>query len=134
MDVVGQNGNDGLHYPQAEEQDPTGLGAHDGGAKLDYGKPRADLVLGGFAKALLEVVKVGTFGANKYSADGWKSVDGGLERYTDALQRHYLYEASGELIDQDSGLMHASHLAWNALARIEFLLKEKEDEDRCDRK
>ena len=40
------------------------------GVKLDNEKPRMDLVLGGFAKALYEVGRVGTFGADKYSDDG----------------------------------------------------------------
>ena len=38
----------------------------DKGVKLDNGKIRLGLVLGGFAKALWEVGCIGTFGANKY--------------------------------------------------------------------
>ena len=40
---------------------------HMPGAKLDKDKPRPGLVLGGFAKALIEVSKVGTAGAKKYT-------------------------------------------------------------------
>jgi hypothetical protein len=105
------------------ELDPNGKDAHEPGAKLDHGKPRVGLVLGDFAKALLEVAKVGTYGANKYTDHGWLSVPNGVERYTDALGRHLLYEASGELRDKDTGLMHAAHAAWNALARLELMLK-----------
>jgi hypothetical protein len=155
IDLIGLNGNDGLHYKRecdgcdtpaecidlncihyrgsSNERDPTGLDPHDPGAKLDTGKIRAGLVIGGFARALQRVSQVGTFGANKYSADGWKSVDGGFQRYTDAMLRHYLDESSGERVDKDSGCLHAAQVAWNALARLEFLLQEIDDEDRSDR-
>lgn len=103
-------------------RDPTGRNPHEPGAKMDAGKPRAGLVLGGFARALTEVAKVGTFGAAKYTPDGWRSVPQGRERYTDALFRHLLSEAAGEAADPESGLAHAAHAAWNALARLELLL------------
>ena len=60
----------------------------DVGIKHDQGKPRASLVVHGFARALLEVSAVATFGAEKYSANGWVSVPNGCERYTDAMYRH----------------------------------------------
>lgn len=58
------------------------------GVKLDNGKIRLGLVLGGFAKGLKEVGCIGTFGANKYCDNGWQTVDNGVKRYTDALFRH----------------------------------------------
>lgn len=102
------------------ETDPHGRDQHTPGAKLDLGKPRAGLVLGDFSQALTEVIKVGTFGADKYTDHGWLDVPDGEERYTDAMLRHYLYEESGEVLDPDSGLLHAAHAAWNALARLEL--------------
>ena len=48
--------------------------ATEAGIKHDHGKPRASLVVHGFARALLEVSAVATFGAEKYSANGWVSV------------------------------------------------------------
>ena len=30
--------------------------------------------------------------------------------------------------DDDSGLLHAAHMAWNSLARLELLLREKKNE------
>lgn len=99
-------------------------GQHAPGVKLDKGKPRAGLVLGGFSRALLAVADVGTFGAQKYTPHGWLSVPHGIERYTDAMVRHQLAEASGEQTDSESGLSHAAHAAWNALARLELLLAE----------
>lgn len=108
------------------ELDPTGRDAHQPGAKLDAGKPRPALVLGGFARALLEVSRVGTFGAVKYTENGWTSVPNGEARYDDAGLRHWLYEKAGEEQDKDSELLHASHAAWNALARLDLLLRKKE--------
>ena len=107
------------------EKDPDGISQHMPGAKLDSGKNRLDLVLSGFASALEEVGKVGTFGANKYTDDGWTVVDNGKARYSDAMMRHYLAEKR-EDCDPDSGILHASHLAWNALARLTLLLEEND--------
>lgn len=108
-----------------KEVDPSGLDQHSPGAKLDQGKPMVSLVLGGFARALMEVAKVGTFGAKKYTPNGWMSVANGIDRYSDAKARHQLYEAMGEEHDPDSGLLHAAHEAWNALAVLELKLREQ---------
>lgn len=106
------------------EFDPSGIGQHEPGAKLDAGKNRAGLMLAGFANALDAVAEVTTFGAQKYTPNGWVSVPDGVNRYTDAMQRHFFDEAKGDVLDQDSGLMHAAHLAWNALARLELMLRD----------
>jgi hypothetical protein len=98
---------------------------HVGGAKLDAGKVRAGLVLGDFAKALQAVAQVGTMGATKYTDSGWLQTPNGRARYTDAMLRHYLAEAAGETHDSQSGIAHAAHLAWNALARLELMLRER---------
>lgn len=106
------------------ETDPHGKEAGEPGAKLDAGKVRLGLVLGGFARALEEVGRVGTYGAKKYTDDGWMSVPDGQSRYTDAMYRHLLSEAGGDLRDKETGLHHAAHAAWNALARLELLIRE----------
>ena len=106
------------------EVDPSGKGQHEAGAKLDAGKVRMGLVFGGFANALEAVAAVGTFGAKKYSDDGWKSVGDGVERYTDAMFRHAFAEVTDGLIDSDSEQYHAAQVAWNALARLELMLFE----------
>lgn len=97
------------------------LNQHTPGAKLDADKPRVGLVLLGFPRALLAVSTVGTYGARKYTDNGWKSVTNGLDRYTDAMLRHLLQEEI-EPYDNESELLHAAHVAWNALARLELLL------------
>jgi hypothetical protein len=110
------------------EYDPLGRRPGEAGAKLDAGKVRAGLVISGFSRALTEVSRVGTFGAAKYCDDGWISVPDGQSRYTDALFRHLLAEAAGESHDPESGLLHAAHAAWNALARLDLLLRAVEAE------
>jgi len=106
-----------------EESDPTGRTSNEPGAKLDAGKTRVWLVLSGFARALEAVSQVGTDGAVKYSDNGWMEVPDGVARYSDAMGRHLLKEAKGEKVDP-SGSLHAAHVAWNALARLELMLKE----------
>lgn len=107
---------------EVAESDPTGRKSSDPGAKLDAGKNRLGLVLDGFANALWAVGEVGTYGAAKYSDGGWRHVPDGVARYTDAMHRHLNREAVGELRDPESGLLHAAHSAWNALARLEMIL------------
>lgn len=107
-----------------EEKDPLGKDLHSPGAKADAGKIRPALVLGGFARALTAVSDVGTYGARKYTDNGWEDVPDGLRRYDEALVRHWLAEKRGERCDKDTGLLHQAHLAWNALARLELMLRE----------
>lgn len=109
------------------ESDPNGRDPHTPGSKLDNGKPRVGLVMSGFANALLEVSRVGTFGAKKYTDDGWLSVPDGQARYEDALLRHTLY-ATMDDTDPDSGLTHLGHRAWCALAVLELYLRDRKTE------
>lgn len=93
------------------------------GVKADGKKPRPRLVVGTMAKALLAVIDVAEMGARKYSPDNWLLVESGIERYTDALNRHLLLAATGQDKDEESGLMHMAHVAWNALAVLELKLR-----------
>lgn len=106
------------------ERDPDGKDPHSPGAKLDAGKNRLGLVLMGFASALEEVGRVGTYGANKYCSNGWKEVENAEERYTDAMFRHLKEEGVGNIMDPETNLYHAAQTAWNALARLHFVLKQ----------
>src|SRR5690606_1597282 len=56
------------------ERDPNGIDPHEPGAKLDAGKVEPELIQRGFARALLAVADVGTYGATKYTRDGWQDV------------------------------------------------------------
>ena len=100
--------------------DPTGVDQHAPGAKLDGGKLRPALVLGGFASAVDAMVKVGSDGARKYTDNGWKTVPNGKARYEDALLRHLLAHLRGEVLDPESGSPHISHCMWNAAAIYEL--------------
>ena len=109
------------------EKDPNGKSAHEPGAKLVAGKDAAFRgLLAYFTRACRSVAAVSTFGATKYAWKGWESVPDGFERYSDALARHLTREGLGESTDKDSGILHAAHIAWNALARLELMLKEKQ--------
>lgn len=104
-----------------------------GGIKFDGGKaPIYRGGLGYFPRAISAVSTVSAFGASKYAWNGWQSVDDGFNRYTDAMVRHLAQEAAGEVLDSDSGLHHAMHTCWNALARLELLLREKEQGEETD--
>ena len=115
----------GIARVKTPEIDPKGLTADQPGAKFDAGKVRPSLILNDMPRAMLAVSEVGTYGANKYSEGGWLEVEGGIDRYTDAMDRHRLKEGL-ESHDADSELLHAAHLAWNALARLELMLKGQE--------
>jgi hypothetical protein len=110
-------------------QDPNGKDQHEPGAKLDAGKPRAALVLGDFSRALSAVTDVGTYGAAKYTDHGWITVPDGVQRYSDAMMRHWLDESAGIACDRETNLLHAAHLAWNALARLELMLLQREPKE-----
>jgi hypothetical protein len=96
------------------------------GIKYDEGKPKIGMVVKYFGPALMEVAKAGTFGCAKYGNGkfwdyNWNKVENGVERYTDALMRHLLKEDT-EQIDPETGILHASLVAWNALARLVLIL------------
>ena len=109
------------------EVDPNGLSPHAKGAKLDKGKPRPNMVFSAFSRALLAVARVGTFGADKYTDDGWLYVDKAETRYADAGFRHYLYRWAGEEVDPESEELHLAHEVWNKLAELELCLRRLEN-------
>jgi len=73
--------------------------------KHDTGKLRYGLIP---PIAEMEMVKVLTFGAEKYSVNNWKNVDD-LSRYVDAALRHISAYRLGEQKDNETGLHHLSH-------------------------
>lgn len=110
-----------------KECDPSGIPQNMPGAKLDSGKMLPWLFLSGFPRALSEVIKVTTFGAKKYSANGWVYVEDGSYRYMEAFGRHLMAFAQGEIIDKDSQCLHKSQMVWNLLASLELELREEEN-------
>jgi len=116
-------------YMPLTEEDPNGIPANAPGSKLDAGKLRPALVLGEFSRALTEVVKIGTYGAAKYTPRGWLSVENGRERYADAAFRHQLAVWRGEEVDDGpggTGGLHKAQVIWNLLAELELELREKD--------
>lgn len=108
------------------EHDPNGKAPGEPGAKLDAGKsPLRRGALEYFPRALMAVAEVSAFGASKYAWNGWETVPDGVRRYGDAGARHIVKERIEGPYDSDSGLLHAAHEAWNALARLELMLREK---------
>lgn len=98
-----------------------------GAIKYDAGKPCPYRgVFDYFPRAIEAVAAISTFGARKYAWKGWEGVDDGIARYSDAMVRHLLKEGKGEYLDDDSGLPHAAHAAWGALARLELMLREND--------
>lgn len=110
--------------PFRPETDPHGKDPHQPGAKLDAGKARVWLCIGGFSRALTAVSEVTTKGALKYTPNGWIDVPNGSDRYMDAAFRHLMAVGRGELIDADTGCTHKSQAAWNLLASLELDLRE----------
>jgi len=110
--------------PLSVERDPAGLPPHAPGAKLDGEKVMAELTLDGFSRALLAVAEVSTYGAKKYSPGGWQHVDDGQTRYRRAGDRHRLFRGH-EQLDPAYGPLTLSHEAWNRLAELELMLRER---------
>lgn len=59
--------------------------------------------------ALDDVVKVLTFGAQKYSRENWRYVEDAHRRYFDAMQRHLWAYKRGEMNDPETRISHMAH-------------------------
>ena len=106
------------------EKDPNGLNAHTPGANPDDGKIDFELIERGFARALMDVPGVGTYGCVKYTRDGWMNVPDAIRRCKSAAARHRNAHDRGELYDAKSCSLHKAHEAWNALAQLELIKRE----------
>ena len=97
------------------------------GIKFDTNKARLGEMFQDFNIPLEYVARVWEFGAHKYGKSNWKYVDNARNRYTNALLRHLAKETENEY-DDETKLLHAAHVAWNALARLFFIanLQDKE--------
>jgi hypothetical protein len=92
---------------------------------MDAGKsPVRRGLLEYFPRACMAVADISASGAQKYAWAGWESVPDGVARYGDAEARHICKQAIEGPIDQDYGHLHAAHEAWNAMARLELILRE----------
>jgi hypothetical protein len=96
------------------------------GVKLDEGKLLMSLMP---HEAIVGLAEVMTFGANKYTPNGWKTVPNAKARYEDALLRHYFAYKSGEQNDPESGLSHLKHILTNVAFLIYFEENNIEDDE-----
>lgn len=98
------------------------------GKKYDGEKPKMHLLP---PKALTEVAKVLTFGAQKYDEENWKKLENLQNRYTSGALRHIFAHSDGEQLDEESGLSHLAHAICCLLFKLEIELengKSKEKE------
>jgi len=80
-------------------------------------------------RSLLEVAKVAGFGARKYAHLNFtKGFDWNLAY--DALQRHVHEFWAGNDIDEESGLPHMAHAAWQCLCLLTFSLRKRGTDNR----
>jgi hypothetical protein len=94
----------------------------------DKQKNRLDLLP---FRALEEVGKVLTYGANKYGANTWQGIE--FERYTGAGLRHeFKHNIGVELYDKESGILHLAHAVTNQLFRLEKMLNKIDKEGASD--
>jgi Domain of unknown function (DUF5664) len=94
--------------------------------KDDAGKLDMTLLTDSMGPALRGVVEVLQWAITDktpipYIRDSWKEIPEGARRYKAALVRHLL---ESERTDAESGLLHAQHVATNALMYLDFVLKE----------
>lgn len=95
--------------------------------KFDQGKPHVYSVLRYFPRALEQVARVNEHGAKLHGWNTWSDIPDASSRYADAQLRHELAQCQGILHDTDSKLLHQAHIVWNALARLELMLKNQEN-------
>lgn len=70
-----------------------------------------------------DIVRVYTFGAEKYAPNTWQNLDDGYNRYKAALMRHIVAYEKGDALDDESNIHHLAHAAWNAIAMLYFAKK-----------
>lgn len=96
------------------------------GLRYNADKLRYDLVPPDAMEAL---VRVFTFGAQKYAPRNWEKGMPWME--CDAsLRRHLAAWEMGERLDPESGEPHLAHAVWNALALLTFELRGIGEDDR----
>lgn len=92
------------------------------GVKYDDNKPKFSLVK---PEAFVEMVKVLTYGAKKYSPDNWKLLENSQQRYFDAANRHMWAWFGGEKNDRESGYHHLAH----AMCSLLFIMQKDIEEN-----
>lgn len=90
-------------------------------AKFDAGKIRPTLV---HPSLIMAVATVREYGCKKYrDPENWRRVE--IDRYKNAMYRHWLAYLSGETHDPESGLPHLWHCATN----LDFMIELEREQD-----
>jgi 5'(3')-deoxyribonucleotidase len=86
------------------------------GARFNQGKLRYDLLE---PYAVEQLVQVFTKGADKYAPRNWEK---GMawSKMVASLKRHLAEFEKGNDYDSETKLLHASHIAWNAMALVSY--------------
>ncbi len=133
MNVIAQNGNDGLHYDNMTEdqqwQYVEGLEVTDAEVVSDKAQARKKIpVYSGFVKyfpnAMKEVAVCSRIANEQHHAG--KPLHWDMNKSTDeldALMRH-LVDHTTDPIDDD-GIRHITKVAWRAMAMLERILTDK---------
>lgn len=79
------------------------------------------------AECLEQLCKVYTFGARKYGENNWIKLDNPIIRFSDALERHFIEFKKGNQLDNETGINHLAHVAWNAFSLLWFELKNNKE-------
>lgn len=94
--------------------------------RFNEGKNRLDLVPTSLVE---EVGKVLTFGANKYGDNNWRS-SMKWSKCIASLERHLVAFKNGIDFDEESGLLHLSHLGCNVAFLLEYYKIYPQGDDR----
>ena len=108
--------DDKINIYNRNESEEKQLGKENA-ARFSKGKIRHDLVA---PWALDQIAKVYTYGTIKYSDDNWWK---GLKWKKDVfgcILRHVWKWFRGQKNDDESGLHHLAHAAWNCMALMEY--------------
>jgi len=94
---------------------------------FDDGKPELQYILA--MPGLLEVSRVGTLGAQKYSRWNYRS---GMPwmKLLGSCSRHLTAFICGEDNDKESGISHLAHLCYDALMLLEYMQYHPKLDDR----
>ena len=96
------------------------------GIKYDSKKPKMNLLP---PKAIVEVAKVLTFGAQKYGPENWKELEDLQNRYLAGALRHIFAHMDGEKLDPETGLSHMAHALCCLLFKLEIELENAKIEE-----
>jgi hypothetical protein len=96
------------------------------GLRFDSGKVKLHLIPPEWVMGLGDVL---TFGATKYDERNWE-LGMPFSKVYSPMQRHSWKWWDGEKEDEESGLHHMLHTAWNALALYSYDLRGIGEDDR----